>query len=114
MENEFNLKDIPAPNDTLGYIPDQSNYLVWAIIVTIFCCNPCGIVSIVFSALANQNYQNALYSNNSADRQRFLELYNQQNHKAKTWIIVSVALGIVWTIIYASFITVLSREFRIF
>ena len=32
------------------------NYLVWAILVTIFCCLPLGIASIVFAAQVNGKY----------------------------------------------------------
>lgn len=33
------------------------NYLVWAILSTIFCCLPLGIVSIVFAAQVNSKYE---------------------------------------------------------
>jgi phage FluMu protein Com len=55
----------PAP---VGAVP---NYLVQAILCTIFCCLPFGVVAIVFAAqvngqLASGNYQAALASSNSA------------------------------------------------
>jgi predicted secreted protein len=33
-----------------------SNYLVWAILTTIFCCLPLGVVSIVFSTQVNSKW----------------------------------------------------------
>lgn len=33
--------------------PPPQNYLVWAILSTIFCCLPLGVVSIVFAAQVN-------------------------------------------------------------
>jgi len=32
------------------------NYLVWAILTTIFCCLPLGVISIVFSAQVNSKW----------------------------------------------------------
>ena len=37
-------------NTTSSYVP---NHLVWAILSTLFCCLPLGIVSIVFAAQVN-------------------------------------------------------------
>ena len=56
--------------------------MVWAILVTIFCCLPTGIVAIVYAAQVNGmldagNYDAARNASNSA----------------KTWAIVSMILG---------------------
>lgn len=60
------------------------NYLVWAVLATLFCCLPAGIVSIVYAAqvngkLAAGDLEGALRASNSA----------------KTWALISVALGLV-------------------
>jgi hypothetical protein len=47
----------PAP---VGPKPD--NYLVWAILSTLFCCLPLGIVSIVFSAQVDGKYNSGDYA----------------------------------------------------
>lgn len=71
---------------------DIPNYLVQAIIVTICCCLPAGIVAIVFAAQVNGkvdagDYEGALrYSRN-----------------ARTWCWVSFGLGIAVTLIYGAF-----------
>ena len=62
--------------------PHVPNHLVWAILVTIFCCQPTGIVAIVYAAQVNGmldagNYDAARNASNSA----------------KTWAIVSMVLG---------------------
>ncbi len=68
---------------------DVANYLVQAILVTIFCCLPFGIVAIVFAAqvsakLAAGDYAGAVnYSNN-----------------ARTWCWVSFWVGFVPTVLY--------------
>ena len=55
-----------------GQAPD--NYLVWAILCTIFCCLPLGIVSIVKSSQVNSKWQLGDYDGAraaSADAKKF-------------------------------------------
>ena len=65
------------------------NYLVQAILVTIFCCLPFGVVSIVFAAQVNGKLD-------AGDYAGALET----SKKAKTWAWVSfwlgLAVGIIW------------------
>ena len=44
----------PPPGQWQGQPPD--NYLVWAILSTVLCCLPLGIVSIVFSSQVNTKW----------------------------------------------------------
>ena len=66
-----------------GDEPHIDNYLVWAILATICCCIPAGIVAIVYAAQVNGkmaagDYATALrYSNN-----------------ARTWCWIALGLGI--------------------
>ena len=39
---------VPPPQSTGEYIP---NHMVWAILTTLFCCLPLGVVSIVYACL---------------------------------------------------------------
>ena len=60
------------------------NHLVWAILATIFCCLPTGIVAIVYAAQVNGlidagNYHGAI----------------RASRNAKTWAIVSMPLGLI-------------------
>lgn len=69
-------------------VPQVNNYLVWSILVTIFCCLPFGIAAIVFSSkvntlLAQGNYAGAM----------------DASKKAKTWCIVG-AIGFVVVLIF--------------
>jgi hypothetical protein len=71
--------------------PTQSlpTYLVQAVLVTLFCCLPFGIVAIVFAAqvnakLAGGDYAGALESSN----------------KAKTWCWVAFFCGLIPTVLY--------------
>lgn len=53
----------PPPPGYLGQVPGgmmtppPPNYLVWAILVTIFCCLPLGIPAIVFAAQVSSRWQ---------------------------------------------------------
>ncbi len=59
-------------------------YLVWAIIATICCCLPAGIVAIIYAV----NIKNAYYSGDYAKAYR-------NSSRAQIWIIVSIVLGII-------------------
>lgn len=64
------------------------NYLVWAILSTILCCLPLGVVSIVYSCKVNGLYETGRYqeANEAADN-------------AKKFAIASAACGLVGAII---------------
>ncbi|MEU5885118.1 CD225/dispanin family protein [Spirillospora sp. NPDC047279] len=64
--------------------PPPPNHLVWAILTTIFCCLPLGIVSIVFSTQVNSKWQ----SGDHAGAQK-------ASNNAKTWAIVSAVIGVI-------------------
>jgi len=68
------------------------NYLVWAILTTILCCLPFGIVSIVYAAQVNSKWQVGDVAG-----------ANQASKNAKTWAWVSFGVGLfgmlVWIIL---------------
>lgn len=69
--------------------PRPDNYLVWAILTTICCCLPFGIVSIVYAAKVN-----GLYA-----AQRYVEA-NEASAEAKKWAIIAGVTGAVINGIY--------------
>jgi hypothetical protein len=86
-----------APGQPMPYYGQQPippgqtipNYLVQSILVTLFCCLPFGIVSIVYAAQVNSklaagDYAGALDS----------------SQKAKTWSMWSFIIGLVFTVGY--------------
>lgn len=77
-----------SPPSGSGYehIP---NYLAQAILVTIFCCLPAGIVSIVFAAQVNGKIARGEIIGARSDSQN-----------AKTWAWVSFGLGIAAALFY--------------
>lgn len=70
--------------------PQVPNNLVWAILATLFCCLPGGIVSIVYAAQVNGK----LAAGDIAGAQ-------DSSEKAKKWAIYSAIAGIVVGILYA-------------
>lgn len=83
-----------APQQPAQYAPGQQpvqeapqcppTYLAWAIICTICCCLPAGIVAIIYAV----NIKNAYYSGDYAKAYR-------NSSRAQIWIIVSIVLGII-------------------
>ncbi|MDV0439670.1 CD225/dispanin family protein [Xanthomonas sacchari] len=69
--------------------PQVSNNLVWAILTTLFCCLPLGIVSIVYAAQVNTKL--AAGDVNGA---------RESADKAKKWAIYSVIGAVVALVIY--------------
>lgn len=93
----------PAGYTPPGYQPPQyqhpmpgqaqvPNYLVWSIMVTLCCCLPGGIVSIVYATQANSKAS-------AGDLAGALEAAG----KAKTWLIIGAIAGAVVSIIYIVF-----------
>ncbi|WP_044397387.1 CD225/dispanin family protein [Lacinutrix sp. Hel_I_90] len=85
MEQIENTNKPPRPN----------SYLALAIISTILCCLPVGIVSIVYATKVNSAYEDGNYA-----------LAESASKNAKTWGLVSVGLAglvfILW-MVFAGF-----------
>lgn len=75
--------------------PDQgkcpNNYLVWAILATILCCVPFGIVAIVYSSKVQNDWNMGQYDKARSD-----------SNKAQIWIIASVVCGFIFSAIYGA------------
>ena len=72
-----------------GPRPSVPNYLVHAILTTLFCCLPLGIVSIVFAAQVDSKL-------NAGDYAGAVDASN----KAKTWAMWGFGLGLLGIIFY--------------
>src|SRR5918998_4135662 len=83
------IVDVPSPPQPQGQalVP---NYLAQAILTTLFCCLPFGIVSIVYAAQVNGKWAagDAQGARDSAD-------------KARKWAIWSAVAGLVIGVLYA-------------
>ena len=93
MENLYNNKYTNINRQ----MPIIDNYLSLAIITTIFCCLPLGIVSLAYSIQVNTE----LFNNN-------YELAKLYSKKAKFWGILALVLGIIILGIYVSIILIAS------
>jgi hypothetical protein len=85
----------PPPPPPAGYPPQQpagqqpNNYLVFSILVTLFCCLPFGIVAIVKSSQVSGLWAQGRYAEAQASADA-----------AKKWVIWSLVAGVVVAIIY--------------
>lgn len=84
MQNNYN-----QPQGTSRYPVKPDNHLVWAILCTICCCLPFGIVSIVYAAKVNglwaaQQYDAAV----------------QASIDARKWAIIGTVTGIIINVLY--------------
>lgn len=75
-------------NDHQPVQPPPSNYLVFAILSTLFCCQILGIISIVYAAQVNSKWY-------AGDYQGAID----SSRNAKLWAWVAFGIGIVsWSI----------------
>ncbi len=72
------------------------NHLVWAILSTLFCCLPLGVVSIVFAAQVNSKYT-------AGD----LAGAEESSRKARTFALWSTIVGVVLLVLYVFLFVVL-------
>ncbi len=80
-------------NQSPNYIPCPDTYLVWAILSTLFCCLPTGIVSIVYSCQVNSKYA-------SGDYQGAM----QSSASAKKWALAGLIVSLVCSLLYGIFV----------
>jgi Interferon-induced transmembrane protein len=86
----------PPPYDQPGFGPAPNNNLVWAILTTIFCCLPLGIVAIVKAAQVN-----SLWAQGQHDAAR------KSADDAKKWSIWAAVIGAIGIALYVIFIVIL-------
>ncbi len=65
------------------------NYLVWAILATLFCCLPFGIVSIVYAAQVSGKYTSGDYAGATAS-----------SENARKWAIYSAVAALALIVVY--------------
>jgi hypothetical protein len=86
------------PPQPPGYGPPPPSYLAWAILSTLFCCLPAGIVSIVFAAQVNGKFSAGDYQGALA-----------ASRNAKTWATISTVAGVA-AIFVVLLLTVVGRQ----
>ena len=83
----------PPPNAPPANIP---NYLVFAILSTVFCCLPIGVVSIIYATQVNSKIQAGDFAGAMA-----------ASKNAKLWAIIAAAVWIVLVVLYLIFMVVI-------
>lgn len=100
--SDYGTPPPPPPPYQSGYVAPgvggapPPNYLVWAILSTVLCCLPLGVVSIVFAAQVNGKWY-------AGDVAGALEASN----KAKNFAMWSAIAGVVGAILWVVFVVVL-------
>ncbi len=73
--------------------PKPDNYLVWAILSTIFCCIGTGIASIIYASKVNEAYARGEY-----------EEAIKASKNAKMWALIGAGLSLlIWIVYFAIF-----------
>lgn len=88
MQNRVQVA-LKNDNGTADEPPMPSTYLVWAVVMTILCCMPAGIVAIVFGSQVSSRYYSGDY-----------EGAKRASRRAEIWIIVSFVLGVLTQTLY--------------
>jgi ABC-type Fe3+ transport system permease subunit len=75
-----------------GAPPRPGNWLVPAILVTIFCCNVLGVVGVVYAARVDTKYLHGDYAGAAEDARQ-----------ARLWTLIPVGISLVLWVLYALF-----------
>lgn len=75
---------IPAQSPQSPMPPCPTTYLPWAIVVTILCCLPFGVVSIIYAGQVSAKYNQGDYAGALRSSER-----------AALWLIVAIVVGLV-------------------
>ncbi|MBR1712119.1 MAG: CD225/dispanin family protein [Alloprevotella sp.] len=83
-----------------SYQPQPDNWLVWAVLVTLCCCMPFGIVAIYKSAKVNPYYESGAYAQ-----------AQQAAGEAKKWVIIGAVCGLIFQALYLVFVLAMGTGF---
>jgi predicted secreted protein len=97
------MNQVPPPPGYSGFNqpsgPKPDNYLVWAILSTLFCCLPLGVASIVFAAQVDGKYNSGDFAG-----------AQQSSEKAKKFAMWSAIAGVVIAVLYILFFVALAAS----
>jgi hypothetical protein len=79
----------PSPSVPVSPTVKPSNHLIWAILATLFCCLPFGIVSIVYASQVDSKF----HSGDIAGAEK-------ASKRALTWVWVSLGAGVLGSILW--------------
>ena len=84
-----NFAQQPPQNDGYPVGDKPNNWLVWAILITLFCCLPFGIAAIIYASQVDGHWNGGRYE----------EAYRAAK-KAKQFTLIGVFSGIIFSLIY--------------
>lgn len=98
--HEEYYRSVGRPDTDRRYNPQKgepmpSTWLIWSILVTVFCCFIPGIIAVIFSSQVSSRY----YSGD-------IEGARRASRTAEIWIIVSFVLGVLSATLYLPFMLV--------
>ena len=85
---------MPGGQPMMG--PPPQNNLVWAILTTLFCCLPLGVVSIVFAAQVNGKWAAGDFAG-----------AQESSKKAKQFAMWSAIAGVAWLVLVILYVVVM-------
>ncbi len=89
------IQEIPNLRNNQAVPQKPDTYLVWAILSTILCCLPFGVVSIVYAAKVDSLYY----------AEHYVEA-NEASNKAKNWAIASICTSLGLWLLYIIIIAI--------
>ncbi len=90
------MEIIETTNPETQHPPQKpDNYLVWAILVTLFCCLPFGVAAIVYSSRVDSEWNAGRY-----------EAAKAAAASAKKWSLIGAGIGAALVLFYVIFIIV--------
>lgn len=97
FQQPYQQQSYYQPNYAQGQRPMRpDNYLVWAILCTILCCLPLGIVSIIYSSKVDGLYNSGDYAG-----------AEDASKKAKNYAMWGAIISVIGVVLYILFIVVL-------
>lgn len=96
------MESTPYPPSP-GYAqPKPNNWLIPAILVTLFCCNLLGIIGVVYAARVDTKYGHGDYAGATEDARQ-----------ARLWTLIPLAIGVVfWLAIMAFYGALMYTVFK--
>lgn len=86
----FLNNDSEVKNSSSIITNNPKDYMVWAILTTLFCCVPAGIYAIICSSKVDKYYR-------AGNTDKAFE----QSKKTKRWVLISAILGFIFAVLYS-------------
>lgn len=89
QQQQYNYQQQYNPQPAQPDRPKPENYLVWSIVVTVLCCVPFGVVSIINASKVDSLWAQGQYAE-----------AEEKAANAKKWMFIALGAGFVFQILY--------------